>query len=73
MGGGVQYIMYLLVKMKCLHQRNFFPFSFFKERETARIPSRLPEILAKPNVGLMTWAEIKSPWLNRVSHPGAHP
>ena len=48
-----------------------------REREE-RIPSRLHAVSAEPDAGLsimnrviMTWAEIKSWPLNRLSHPGA--
>ena len=48
-----------------------------RERETERILSRLYAVGTEPNVGLdlmnceiMSWAEIKSQPLNRLSHPG---
>ena len=49
-----------------------------RETERERIPSRVLAISTEPNSGLdprnvesMTWAEIKSLTLNRLSHPGA--
>ena len=49
-----------------------------RERERERIPSRLRVVSTEPDTGLhlmnheiMSWAEIKSRTLNRLSHPGA--
>ena len=49
-----------------------------REKEGERIPSRLRTIRAEPDTGLelmnreiVTSAEIKSPKLNRLSHPDA--
>ena len=50
-----------------------------RERERDRIPSRFCSASTEPNVGLeltncdeiMTWAEVKSRMLDRLSHPGA--
>ena len=49
-----------------------------RERGRERIPSRPHSVSAEPSAQLclmngeiMTWAEIKSPMLNQLSHPGA--
>ena len=47
-----------------------------REREEERIPSRLHTVSTEPSVEIkptnheiMTWVEIKSQMLNRLSHP----